>query len=193
MKMSILDFSSNGRVCLERMKHQIRSRFVAVEEPKTYVTLYLDPCTVPYVNQIIPQTLKEGTLQLFTEMVTHVLKVTTPPAESINHMATASIDTNESTGNSGTEADIEMDNDFVLETSAGDYSLGPDAHGGKNPCVVVNSWIDHSHQNIDWGQFLRRSREDSKMKAFEDQTQTSQKQPSYNNLLNRLQYCDPMI
>ena len=86
-----------------------------------------------------------------------------------------------------------MDNDFVLETSAGDYSLGPDAHGGKNPCVVVNSWIDHSHQNIDWGQFLRRSREDSKMKAFEDQTQTSQKQPSYNNLLNRLQYCDPMI
>ena len=127
----------DGQICLERMKQQIKSRFVAVEEPKTYVPLYLDPRTVPYVNQVIPDTLKEGTLQLFTEMVTHVLKVMSAPRQSTCHHlgsscangspgtasteARASADVYEqSAGDSGSEADLDMDNNFVLKPSSGD-------------------------------------------------------------------------
>jgi hypothetical protein len=40
-KKELVDLSVNGKICLERIKHQIKSRFVATEEPKTYIPLYL--------------------------------------------------------------------------------------------------------------------------------------------------------
>jgi hypothetical protein len=210
-RVDVRELSVNGQICLQRMKHQIQSRFVALEEPKTYVPLYLDPRTVPYVNQIIPDTLKEGTLQLFTEMVTHVLKVMSAPRQSTGHdlgsncgngspgtastEARASANIHEqSAGDSGSEADFDMENNFVLKPSSGNLSIGPDAHGGKNPGVVVKSWIDHSHQNIEWGKFLKSSSSSNNDNHMKSSTgKEAQKPSAFNNLLSRLHNCDPMI
>ena len=46
-KKELVDLSANGKICLERIKGQIRSRFVDAEEPKPFKPLFLDPRTVP--------------------------------------------------------------------------------------------------------------------------------------------------
>ncbi len=46
-KKELIDLSANGKICLERIKGQIRSRFVDAEEPKPFKPLFLDPRTVP--------------------------------------------------------------------------------------------------------------------------------------------------
>ncbi len=91
-KKELIDLSANEKICLERIKGQIRSRFVDAEEPKTYIPLFLDPLTVPYVNHIIPEALKEGTLRLFTEMVTNVLNVMNVQNNRVMIWATALVE-----------------------------------------------------------------------------------------------------
>ena len=46
-KKELIDLSANEKICLERIKGQIRSRFVDAEEPKPFKPLFLDPRTVP--------------------------------------------------------------------------------------------------------------------------------------------------
>ena len=195
------ELSVNGQICLERTKHQIQSRFVALEEPKTYVPLYLDPRTVPYANQIIPDTLKEGTLKLFTEMVTHVLKAMSVPHQASGHELGSNhgreSDTQEqrTAGDSGSEEEFDMENNFILKPSSCALSTGPpDSYGGKNPDIVVQSWINHSHQNIEWGKFLKENRQSSKdIDHVVSSTAEEPQKVNFNNLLSRLNNCNPMI
>jgi hypothetical protein len=144
-------------------------------------------------------------------MVTHVLKVMSAPRQSTGHdlgsncgngspgtastEARASANIHEqSAGDSGSEADFDMENNFVLKPSSGNLSIGPDAHGGKNPGVVVKSWIDHSHQNIEWGKFLKSSSSSNNDNHMKSSTgKEAQKPSAFNNLLSRLHNCDPMI
>jgi hypothetical protein len=70
------------------------------------------------------------------------------------------------------------------------FSHGPDPHRGKNPSVVVNSWIDHCNQHIDWSQFLSSGNKDNDVNVSAGQ---ATHKLSFNNLLTMLQACDPML
>ena len=200
-KKELVDLSANGKICLERIKGQIRSRFVDAEEPKTYIPLFLDPRTVPFVNHIIPEALKEGTLRLFTEMVTNVLNfmiVQKQPSDDLgNSSCRAPHDSRASNndisgiaGDSGSESGVDFEDDFVLKASSRMFWHGPDPHCGKNPSVFVNSWIDHCNQHIDWSQFLRSGNKDNDVNVSAGQ---ATHKLSFNNRLTRLQACDPML
>ena len=134
-------------------------------------------------------------------MVTNVLKVMNEQKQSSdisgNNTCRAQDDSRESNngisgiaGDSGSECNSDFEDDFVLKASSGMFTHGPAAYVGKNPSVVVNSWIDHSNQNIDWSQFLRSSSNDNDVNASAGQ---ATHKLSFNNLLTRLQECDPML
>jgi hypothetical protein len=57
MVVQTSDLSIPGKICLNQMKHQIQTCIIAAEDWKPYIPIYLDPRTVPFVDQIIPESL----------------------------------------------------------------------------------------------------------------------------------------
>ena len=58
---------------------------------------------------------------------------------------------------------------FAIKPSSGNLSsIGPDAYAGLKTygMVLVQSWIDHSHQNFEWGKFLWPERKKTKQQRY---------------------------
>jgi len=191
------DLSAPGAICLERIKHQIQSRFVETEDDKTFIPLYVDPRTAPFVDQLISGTLREDVEELFTEKLALIVAAKRIAFACSNDEAPDNDDEDE-TPRPDADEDIirpvdEDDGicfDFVLPCQQGSGQLEDRASPGSASAqarqdkqrakMIVQSWMEHCKNNIVWGDFLKRK----------DERPPASK--SYKNLLHRLQYCDPM-
>jgi hypothetical protein len=191
MVVQTSDLSAHGTICLNRMKHQIQTRFIATEEWKTYIPIYLDPRTVAFVDQIIPEALRQGVKELFTEMLASIVTAKRQAMMSNGQQVVQDSDStsisNENTENLD-EADGDNEFDFVLSNVASTNVPGNasvlDNQGLRQARAIVASWIEHCSKNIEWDKFCKPNSIDN--------NESTHQNSSFNNLRNRLHECDPM-